>query len=111
MARIPAGVKKPELVELLDVDEQIKTLTARKKVLQDKVMRAYGDQLGTFVHAPVILAFAEAKNFDAGAFAERYPAERHPAFYASTVDRDAVPKELREQFVVPVRRLTVRRQA
>ena len=109
--RVPAGIKKTELVELLEVNEQIKTLTERKKLLEDKTKRAYGDFLGTAVHNPVVLAFTEAKTFTPDLFAEAYPATRHPGYYATTVDRDSIPKELREEFIVPVRRLAVRRQA
>ena len=111
MTRTPAGIKRAELVELLEVDEQIKQLTMRKLILRDKALRAHGDFLGTAVYGPVVCTLSEARTFDPDSFASQHPAEQHPAFYRATVDRDAVPKELRDAHSVPVRRLSVRRAA
>lgn len=112
MARVPAGVRRIELVELLELSEQIKQLDQRKKELVDKAKRAHAD-LGpdTYVYGPVVLLLTEAKKFDADAFADRYPAEQHPGYYASTVDRTAVPEGLRGKFVLLERRLEVKRAA
>ena len=111
MARVPAGIKRTELQELLTIDEQIKELEARKVILRDKALRAHGDFRGTRVYGDVVLALTEANVFDAALFGERYPAEEHPTFYRLAVNTAAVPKDLKAQYGNPVPRLSVRRAA
>lgn len=109
MARVPAGIKKAELVELLEIDEQIKALEARKAVLRDKALRAHGDFVGSRVYGDVIFTLTLANTFDSTSFAAANPFDQHPEFYRHAVNASAVPKELKEQFVTPVQRLSVRR--
>lgn len=111
MARVPAGIKRAELDELLDLDEQIKALEVRRDVLKDKVKRVFGDITGTRVHGVVVLDFGVQNRFDPAAFAEVYPSEKRPEFYALAVNAKAIPKELKAGFVTPTRQLSISRAA
>lgn len=112
MARIPAGVKRAELIELVDIAEQIKSLDRRKKELVDKAKRAHA-HLGpdTYVYGPVVLLLKESRKFDLDGFAKAYPIEAHPSFYSPAIDRTLIPEQLRGQFVTLERSLEPKRAA
>ena len=114
MARVPAGVKRAEIIELLEIKEQLKPLQAREKELADKVKRAHGPLLDavdaksiTRPYGPAIVTVLDKAKFDVASFSEKYPVLRHPVYYASTVDSKAVPDELRGRFVILERSLSV----
>lgn len=97
MADLPEGITQAELDRYALLDRGIKKLQDEHSDLNAKIKAAF-TKVGTFAHGDVIVKRSESKGVDTAAVEKAFPFDTAPGYYKPTIDRTALPKEVKDTF-------------